>query len=53
MTKGVRGYIIHSASNRKVEDIETKDAAPLPKEEMPWILMPYVDQNYLTNRRQN
>ena len=53
MTKGTKDCTKHLASNRKVEDIQTKDTTPLPKEGIPWILMPYADQNYPTSKKQN
>ena len=46
-----KAYTKHLVSNKEAEVTQTKDAAPLPKEEMPWILMPCEDQNYPTNRK--
>jgi len=43
ITRGAKDYTRHLASNRRVEDTQIKDATPLSKEEMPWILMPYAD----------
>jgi len=37
MTRGTKDYIKHLASNKGAEVTQTKDAPPLPKEEMPWI----------------
>jgi len=53
MTLDDKAYTRRLASNKGAEVTQTKDTTPLPKEEMPWTLMPYVDQNYPTNRRQN
>ena len=53
MTRGTKDCTKHLALNRKVEDIQTKDATPLSKERTPWILTLCIGQNYPTSRKWN